>query len=79
MRRGELAAPGSAGESLPDLPLWLAVADSQGGIGHLLAAALYSTLGRRDIARGIAAIVTHTSSTRRIPDSGGRPSPSEES
>ena len=36
LRRGELVAPDAAVEGLPELPLWLAVADSQGGIGHLL-------------------------------------------
>ena len=36
LRRGELVAPEAVIEGLPNLPLWLAVADSQGGIGHIL-------------------------------------------
>jgi carbamate kinase len=60
MRRGEIAAPEARGEQLPDLPLWLAVADSQGGIGHLLASALHSALRGRAPAGGVAAVITHT-------------------
>lgn len=59
MRRGELAAPEAEGEQIPDLPLWLAVADSQGGIGHLLAAAFHSVLEDRDPPVPVAALITH--------------------
>ena len=33
LRRGELVAPDATVEGLPELPLWLAVADSQGASG----------------------------------------------
>jgi carbamate kinase len=40
LRRGELVASHASVEGLPELPLWLAVADSQGGIGHIIAMAI---------------------------------------
>lgn len=60
MRRGELVAPDAAVEGLPDLPLWLAVADSQGGIGHILALAITSSLERRGLSQRAVAVLTHT-------------------
>ncbi len=60
LRRGELARTGAATEELPDLPLWLAVADSQGGLGHIIASALHSAFDRRGIGKDVAAILTHT-------------------
>jgi len=60
LRRGELARAGSAAEGLPELPLWLAVADSQGGLGHILTAALKSVFESRGIVKDVAAVLTHT-------------------
>lgn len=60
LRRGELVAPDSAVEGLPDLPLWLAVADSQGGIGHMLALAITTALDRRGLTQRSVAVLTHT-------------------
>jgi carbamate kinase len=59
LRRGELVAPEAGIEGLPELPLWLAVADSQGGIGHLLAIAINSALVRRGLVTGSVAVLTH--------------------
>lgn len=59
LRRGELANRQSSAEGLPDLPLWLAVADSQGGIGHLLAIALDSVLAARGNRHRAAVVLTH--------------------
>jgi carbamate kinase len=59
LRRGELVAPDALVEGLPALPLWLAVADSQGGIGHILTVAIDSALAARNLsARGVA-VLTH--------------------
>jgi carbamate kinase len=59
LRRGELVAPEAGLEGLPDLPLWLAVADSQGGIGHLLTVAVDSALERRGLAARAVTVLTH--------------------
>lgn len=59
LRRGELVAPEAGIEGLPDLPLWLAVADSQGGIGHLLAVAVDTALERRGLTARAVAVLTH--------------------
>lgn len=59
LRRGELVAPEATIEGLPELPLWLAVADSQGGIGHIIAVALDSALQRRGLTARAAALITH--------------------
>lgn len=59
LRRGELIAPEATIEGLPELPLWLAVADSQGGIGHIIATAIDSALLRRGLAARAAALITH--------------------
>jgi carbamate kinase len=59
LRRGELVAPEAGIEGLPDLPLWLAVADSQGGIGHLLAVAINSALERRGLSARAVGVLTH--------------------
>ena len=59
LRRGELVAPDSAVEGLPDLPLWLAVADSQGGIGHMLALAIDTALDRLGLSARSVAVLTH--------------------
>jgi carbamate kinase len=59
LRRGELVASEAAVEGLPDLPLWLAVADSQGGLGHIIAVAIDSALHRRGLSSRAAAIITH--------------------
>jgi carbamate kinase len=60
LRRGELVAPEADLEGLPELPLWLAVADSQGGIGHLLALAIDTALRRRELTTRAVAVLTHT-------------------
>ena len=59
LRRGELVASAATVEGLPDLPLWLAVADSQGGLGHIIAVAIDSALHRRGLSTRAAAIITH--------------------
>lgn len=59
LRRGELVAPDAMVEGLPALPLWLAVADSQGGIGHMLAMAIDSALAARDLETRAVAVLTH--------------------
>jgi carbamate kinase len=59
LRRGELVAPDAMVEGLPALPLWLAVADSQGGIGHMLAVAIDSALAARHLETRAVAVLTH--------------------
>ena len=59
LRRGELVAPDATVEGLPALPLWLAVADSQGGIGHMLAIAIDSAVLRRGLDTRAVAVLTH--------------------
>lgn len=59
LRRGELVAPDATVEGLPDLPLWLAVADSQGGIGHMLAVAIDSALDAAGLSTRAVAVLTH--------------------
>ena len=59
LRRGELVAPDATVEGLPALPLWLAVADSQGGIGHMLAIAIDSALDRIGLTTRAVAVLTH--------------------
>lgn len=59
LRRGELVAPEALIEGLPALPLWLAVADSQGGIGHMLAVAIDSAFDRRGLDTRAVAVLTH--------------------
>lgn len=59
LRRGELVASEAVSEGLPELPLWLAVADSQGGIGHMLTLAIDQALDRRGIDRCAVALLTH--------------------
>ena len=60
LRRGELVAPDADFEGLPDLPLWLAVADSQGGIGHILTMALDTALERRGLDERAVTVLTHS-------------------
>jgi carbamate kinase len=67
LRRGELVAPDAQVEGLPELPLWLAVADSQGGLGHLLSVAIDSALARRGSAVRAAAVLTHVEVDRSDP------------
>ena len=45
--------------TIPRLSLDMAVADSQGGIGHILGNALLNELGRRGLADRVACILTH--------------------
>jgi len=59
LRRGELVAAEAGIEGLPELPLWLAVADSQGGIGHILAVAIDNALDRRGVPVRAVAVLTH--------------------
>ena len=67
LRRGELVAAEAAVEGLPDLPLWLAVADSQGGIGHILAVAIDSALARRGMSARAVVVLTHVEVARDDP------------
>ncbi|MHA7134974.1 carbamate kinase [Oerskovia turbata] len=67
VRRGELVAPEAAIEGLPELPLWLAVADSQGGIGHMLTLAIDSALAERGSKARAAAVLTHAAVDRDDP------------
>lgn len=60
LRRGELVAGDAPREGLPDLPLWLAVADSQGGIGHMISLALDSALRDRGLDTRAVTVLTHT-------------------
>lgn len=60
VRRGELVEGVASREDLPPLPLWLAVADSQGGIGHLLSIAIDNALAARGIPAQAVCILTHT-------------------
>jgi len=60
LRRGELAASDAKAEKLPALPLWLAVADSQGGIGHIITAALNTVMRQRHLSNPVTALLTHT-------------------
>ncbi len=59
LRRGELVAPDATVEGLPELPLWLAVADSQGGIGHLLCLAIDDALISHGRPERAVAVLTH--------------------
>jgi carbamate kinase len=67
LRRGELVAAEAEIEGLPELPLWLAVADSQGGIGHILAVAIDSALARRGLSARAVAVLTHAEVARDDP------------
>jgi carbamate kinase len=67
LRRGELVAAEAEIEGLPELPLWLAVADSQGGIGHILAVAIDSALARRGMSARAVAVLTHAEVARDDP------------
>jgi carbamate kinase len=67
LRRGELVAAEAEIEGLPELPLWLAVADSQGGIGHILAVAIDSALARRGMSTRAVAVLTHAEVARDDP------------
>ena len=67
LRRGELIASEAMVEGLPDLPLWLAVADSQGGIGHILAIAIDNALQARGLSTRAAALITHAEVDPRRP------------
>jgi carbamate kinase len=67
MRRGELVAAEAEVEGLPELPLRLAVADSQGGIGHILAVAIDSALARRGMSARAVAVLTHAEVARDDP------------
>lgn len=60
LRRGELVADRVAAEGLPQLPLWLAVADSQGGIAHLLTVAIDNALAAQKQSTRAVAVLTHT-------------------
>ncbi len=59
MRRAEYVSQSLESLRIPELPLWLAVADSQGGIGHILSNALNCTLRERNIKKCVTAVVTH--------------------
>jgi carbamate kinase len=67
LRRGELVAAEAEIEGLPELPLWLAVADSQGGIGHILAVAIDNALARRGMTVRAVAVLTHAEVARDDP------------
>jgi carbamate kinase len=67
LRRGELVAPDATIEGLPELPLWLAVADSQGGIGHLLSVAIDSALASRGSGVRAVTVLTHVEVDRADP------------
>jgi carbamate kinase len=67
LRRGELVAAEAETEGLPELPLWLAVADSEGGIGHILAVAIDSALARRRMTTRAVAVLTHAEVARDDP------------
>jgi len=62
--RSELAGDSAP---VPRLPLDMCVADSQGGIGHLLASSLDGELGRRGLRDRAACVLTHTVVARDDP------------
>ena len=59
LRRGELVEPVAEREGLPELPLWLAVAASQGEIGHLLSVAVDNALKDSGLPTRTVTVVTH--------------------
>jgi carbamate kinase len=59
LRCSEIAAGATTLEELPDLPIWLAVADSKGGLGHILGMAINNALRRRDLTTRAITILTH--------------------
>jgi carbamate kinase len=59
LRRGELVASHASVEGLPELPLWLAVADSQGGIGHIIAMAIDNAMSWRRLSARAAVLISH--------------------
>jgi carbamate kinase len=65
LRRGELVAPDATVEGLPELPLWLAVADSQGGIGHLLCLAIDDALIAHDRPERAVAVLRRAGRSSR--------------
>lgn len=67
MRRAELLVDDPLAMDLPELPLWLAVADSQGGIGHMLTTAIHSELRARGLQRNVTTVITHCLVDRRDP------------
>lgn len=58
LQRSDLTA--TLDPSLPRLPLSYCVAETQGGIGHLLATALRAELRRRGLSDAVATVLTHT-------------------
>jgi carbamate kinase len=62
--RSELIGESSG---IPRLSLDMSVADSQGGIGHILGNALLNELGRRGLRDGVACILTHVVVDRSDP------------
>lgn len=58
LRRSELAA--GLTDDIPRIGLEIAGADSQGGIGHLLAIALSNSLRKRSMPNQVVAMITHT-------------------
>ncbi|MGH9102137.1 MAG: carbamate kinase [Acidimicrobiales bacterium] len=60
LQRSELATAADAHSGIPAIGLDLAVADSQGGIGHLLASSLLGALSTAGQREQVAALLTHT-------------------
>lgn len=58
LRRSDLTA--TVDPTLPRLPLWYCVAETQGGIGHLLADALRNELRALGLPDRVATVMTHT-------------------
>ena len=59
LRRSEMAAEVAEPDELSDLPIWLAVADSKGGLGHILGMAINNALARRGLATRAVTVLTH--------------------
>jgi carbamate kinase len=57
LRRSELVGET---DSIPTLPLDLAVADSQGGVGYIIANSLTNALAERGLPDRVAGLLTHT-------------------
>src|SRR5512135_1782453 len=48
-----------AKEYIPPMPLYICVADSQGGIGSMMAESLINELRKQSLDKAVSAIITH--------------------
>lgn len=59
LRRGEIASAASE-EKIPDLPLWAAVAQSQGEMGHILGLSIEQAIRERKLPPIVFSMFSHT-------------------